>query len=368
MTKKSNGSDNINRLIRFEPIENLLFDPQNPRLPKSVAGENEQSVLTWMLRDATILELMGSIGEKDYFPGEPLLIVKTKKRGFYVVEGNRRLCAVKLLSNPRLAPVRKNAVQQLCNTVKFKPKEIPVLEFNDRNEILDYLGYRHITGVKEWGPLAKARYLDQLRKRTGVKSPAEQHKILAKTIGSTPSYVARLLTGLRLYEKIADEDFFDIETLDEDSINFSILTTALSYSNLVEFLGLKSNDNPTLKGINKNRLKEFTSWLFQRDQQKQTKLGESRNLKRLNVVVKHEEALTAFKNGYSLQEAELLTEAPTVIFKTAILAARKKLIIARTYIHLVQNPNETDVEQLEEILKLSTDLKTLVSQRLSKSN
>ena len=60
-------------------------------------------MLEWLLRDASILDLMRAIGEHDYFSGEPLLVVsKSSKNGYFVVvEGNRRLCAVKnFLTNP----------------------------------------------------------------------------------------------------------------------------------------------------------------------------------------------------------------------------------------------------------------------------
>src|SRR5687767_14689436 len=100
------------KTIEYVDVGNLRFDPLNPRFPKGLNGKVEAEVFSWMLRDATIIELMGSIGELGYFPGEPLLVAKTNKKGvFEVVEGNRRLTAVKLLREPELAPVRKKAVR-----------------------------------------------------------------------------------------------------------------------------------------------------------------------------------------------------------------------------------------------------------------
>jgi len=94
--------------------------------------------------------LRGLRTEHGYFQGEPLLVVPSKKRdGYDVVEGNRRLTAVKLLGNPSLALIRQKSVQRIRREARHKPTELPILKFEKRDEILDYLGYRHITGTKE---------------------------------------------------------------------------------------------------------------------------------------------------------------------------------------------------------------------------
>jgi len=74
------------------PIENLNFDPQNPRIPTSVESSDNDSVINWMLKSANLLELMGSIAEKGFFPAEPLLVIPIEEGSdkYYVVEGNRR--------------------------------------------------------------------------------------------------------------------------------------------------------------------------------------------------------------------------------------------------------------------------------------
>ncbi len=92
----------IQQTVPYVTIDKLLFDPENPRLPSNLKGRGEADMLEWLLRDASILDLMRAIGERDYFSGEPLLVVsKSSKNGYFVVvEGNRRLCAVDFLTNP----------------------------------------------------------------------------------------------------------------------------------------------------------------------------------------------------------------------------------------------------------------------------
>jgi hypothetical protein len=357
------------KTIQYIPIENLEFDPQNPRLPATVVSKGEQAVLEWMLNDASIIEMMGSIGQQNYFPGEPLLVVPIKgKENFYtVIEGNRRLTAVKLLRNPDLAPNRKLAVHKVSEEAKYKPDVLPVLEFERRDEILSYLGYRHITGIKEWNPLEKAKYLRQLR--ASVQEPIqEQFRVLAKTIGSRADYVSRLLTGLALYIRIEEDDFYRIKGLDDATIDFSILTTALTYTNIIKFMGLSKNDDPSLSGLISPRLRELTQWIYQKDERGRTKLGESRNLKELSRIVENEAALTAFREGASINEASVLTESADYVFRGAISTSKANLETARNYMHRVHQPTITDLDNLKDIQSIAKDLRTLVQIKLDETD
>ncbi|MGA9994311.1 MAG: ParB N-terminal domain-containing protein [Pyrinomonadaceae bacterium] len=334
------------------PLDQLRFDPSNPRLPPKFDGEDEPAVLEWMLDDATIIELMNSIGENGYFEVEPLLVIRPHKGKdvFQVVEGNRRLAAVKLLNDPQLAPIKKQAVLEASKEAKIIPEELPSIVYPNRDSILYYLGYRHITGIKEWGPLAKARYLEQLRETLRGKSQEKQFEYLARTIGSNSYYVGRLLTGLSLYKEIADKDFYRLSGVNEQSIKFSLITTALTYSNIVQFLGLTSNTDPSLKRLVDRHLKELTSWMFEKGPENTTRLGESRNLKYLNAVVKNKTALTAFRNGASLNDATLLTGVPSEVFRLAIAKARVHLQNAREYIYKIKEATESDAEILVDIV------------------
>lgn len=357
--------DQSNKPIRYEFIDNLRFDPRNPRLPSAIDRCNETAILDWMLSDGTLIELMGSIGERGYFPGEPLLVEGKIDKDFYeVIEGNRRLAAVKLLHNPDLAPRRKKSVRAAADTSTHKPDSLPVIVYEHRDEILNYLGYRHITGVKEWDPLAKAKYLEQLRGTLEEQDPKKQHRILAKTIGSRADYVARLLTGLGIYDEIADQDFFGVKGLDEDSINFSVLTTALNYINIAEFLGLQSGSDPSLEGLDQEKLEELTDWMFVENSERRTRLGESRKLKELSAIVKNNDALTAFRQGTALTDAHLLTEAPAEAFRKAVFEARERLKSARNQVHMIDDPTQADVNTLGEIERIARLVKRAIEDEL----
>lgn len=354
--------------IHYIPVKDLKYDPKNPRLPKSmIKGDNDKEVINWMLTDASIIELMGSIGEKGFHKAEPLLVVPGKKGTYVVIEGNRRLTAVKLLLEPKLADKRTTSINQIVSEAKRKPEELPVLVFEKRDEILDYLGFKHITGVKPWSALAKAKYLKELQKEYKTLSIQEQYKKLAKAIGSRADYVEELLLMLDLYDRIHDKDYFNIEGLNEDTIDFGVYYNAIKYVNIAKFVGIdKDSPKPTSK-IKIKHLEELVRWVSEKDSQNKTRLGESRNLGKLNSVVGEPKSLNLFRNGRSLDDAITYTEEPYDFFRNAIIDSVSSLKIAQSNFHAVRTVNRSDLDTLNELANLAEDLAALVENRLAKS-
>lgn len=351
-------------------VNNLRFDPKNPRLPHSVSAASELEVLRWMLEDGTILELMGSIGAQGYFEGEPILAVSTHPGGgppYHVVEGNRRLAAVRLLGDPSLAPVRRSSVSQTSEDAEYRPDALPALIFDERNEVLDYLGFRHVTGIKPWDPLAKARYVRQLVARAQKSSDPDPIRLVAKKIGTRSDYVGRLLQGLAVYEHAEDLNFYDLKGLDEDDIDFAVLTTALSYSAIAQFVGVRAGD-PAARDLNDSNLRDVFDWLFRPLPNGRTVVGESRNLKELAAVVASTEAVGALRAGEPLRDAVQLTEEPLRQYRQSVRQSRDRLERARSLVHRVRQPVETDLDVLAEIGTITRDLRSLLRTRMEEAD
>lgn len=299
-------------------IDNLRFDPDNPRFPLSLDGTNQEAVLRFMITDAGLLDLIGSIAAQDFFPGEPLLVSPDDpgRENWRVIEGNRRLAACLLLNNPARAPQRSQAITELARR-GHKPTNIPCLQFNRREAILEHLGYRHVTGIKEWEPLAKARFLEQsYRKAKGAKRTRLQ--TVARAIGSRSDYVGRLLTALAIYERIELRHFYGISKLTERTLSFSLLSSALAYLAIVEWLGLETSQDIDIGPLNEDNLELLVRWMFEREDAppearrdkdgKRTRLGESRNLGTLASVVANPTARDALISGQTLETAARISQ------------------------------------------------------------
>lgn len=337
------------------PLTQLHFDPDNPRLPDRLKGQTDDVVLEYFLHECNLIELMMSIGEKGYFAGEPLMIVPRAEGGYIVVEGNRRLAALKLLQPDTPVPVMAGQVQQARNSANHTPTDIPSLQFDLRENILTYLGYRHITGIKEWDALAKARYLKQLRLQYGPDH-TEAHRALAREIGSKSATVAKLLTGYALLEKARDLGILRKLKIEMDDIPFSLLTTGIGWEGISNFIGLKSAADVEAAGLKEDEFTEFFTWVFDKTQRSHTVLGESRNFPKLSRVVANEAALASLRRGDPLDTADLLTSGP-------LEAVRKHLFLAETSIRSAQESSSLadgltndDVTHSDRIRKAASSL------------
>jgi hypothetical protein len=215
------------------PIEELRLDPDNPRFVSGRDTTDLADFLPWFNTDADLLAVASSIAVNGYHAAEPLLVAPRDDgdERLVVVEGNRRLAAILVLLDPGLIP-RLSEFRELSAEAELDDlRVLPCLVYENRNQILQYLGNRHVVGVKEWKPLAKAQYVKQLRERAESLNEDTSDRALAKRIGSNAAYVRRLLNSLRAFEAV---------TLDQpkDEARFSVLQTALQYSKIADWVGI----------------------------------------------------------------------------------------------------------------------------------
>jgi len=359
----------MNHSLKTISIDQLYFDPQNPRLPERLRGASDTEVLKYFLLECNLVELMMSIGEKGYFVGEPLMVTPCESpgEGFLVIEGNRRLGALKLLQESTVTPVMATQVQQIRISAKNRPTEIPVIEFEKRDDILVYLGYRHITGIKEWDSLAKARYLKQLRTLHDAEDHEKAHKALAKEIGSRADTVAKLLTGHTLLERASDLGVLHRLKLEADDIPFSLLTTGIGLRGIANFIGLDGAGDVEAKGLKPKEFEEFFAWVFDKGQRSHTVLGESRNFAKLARVVANPTALSALRRGDSLDTADLMTSGPLEAIRKHLFNVENSLNAAQATLSLAEDLEAVDVAHADRIRKLSIGLHSAIKSLVASS-
>jgi len=352
--------------IDFIKLENLQLDKFNPRLPVSYQNLEEEDIITWMLEDASIIELMLAIGQNDFFIGESLLVVKDiNKKGFYtVIEGNRRLTSLKLLQKPSLGTIHTKKIQQVMKLTDKRPSNIPCIVFSSRKDIMEYLGYRHVTGIKSWGMLAKARYLNSLIPILDTKGLENQSRELAKKIGSRSDYVKRVLVSYNIYEIIKDNNFYKIPKLNETTLHFNYIADSLRHENIKSFININLEDNDTLSSINQNNLAILIDLFFRKNDQNRSRvLGNSDNLTKLNKILSDQEITKKFIDGLSIDEAFALVEVDAGTFTLELHNSLQSLKTANSYIYQIKKHNNADIEILKEIVSICKIIRNTISNK-----
>lgn len=318
-------------------VSDLYFDPENPRFAAlSFDKSDECAVIRHMNDEESLIDLLRSIADAGYFSGEPLLVYRNRGR-LIVAEGNRRLSALKVLNNPDLLDLP--SVREIADHPNHRPETVPCIEFARREDILVYLGYKHITGTKSWGSLEKAIYLNQLKNMLLADKPDLQgqddavHKMLARQIGSQSPTVAKTLAAYKIFERGKEREaktgrFFDIQGLGAQDIDFSLIYTALGYESIYTHLGLSASSDVAQQNFNEEGGQELIRWLFKEDEKGRRVVSDSRRLKELSRVLKSGAATARLRETGDLELAFRLSDGYIAAFDKALDAAsgqRKEL-------------------------------------------
>src|SRR6185369_12239331 len=333
-------------------IDDLLLDHENPRLP-TIVGRSQEEMITFIAENYSIEELMQSIGENGFFKGEPLIVCPHNNK-YLVIEGNRRLTALKLLSDPYLMEKPTTSIKRISDEAEHQPLIVTAAVFESRLEVLNYLGHRHITGVKAWTSLAKARYLKQLFDNTSSTESLDQRlRIVSKRIGSRKDYVQKILETLLIHKYIESENYFDIEGVDEGNVPFSVFYTAYSRTEIKKFVSYPENPFDSCDSLNLDALRYLTRWFCEKQADGRTVLGNPSNLPKLSEILASDIALKELKSGASIEEAYKHTATYEKNFMDALYKARRALADANSLVAEIEWSSECNAEINSVILQAS---------------
>src|ERR1700721_1410900 len=83
-------------------VKQLLFDPHNPRLPE-LLGKSQKEIFRFLVDEIGIDDVLQSIAASGVIQGDPIIARQAESEGqFYIIEGNRRLAALKLLGGEKI--------------------------------------------------------------------------------------------------------------------------------------------------------------------------------------------------------------------------------------------------------------------------
>ena len=341
-------------VVEYVPIHELHFDRRNPRLFLE-QDHSEDDLILRLWRDFAVDEVAMSIAHNGYFRHEPLFAT-TEDDQLVVVEGNRRLAAVRLLVSDELRDqVGATDLPPISSDRKAELEALPVIE-RQRSDVWQYIGFKHVNGPQPWRSYAKAKYVAWVHNELNV--PLED---IAASIGDRHATVSRLYRGLMVLHQAENSGVYYIEDRWENHFAFSHLYTGLGYRNVQKFLGIDHATNIQADLISENNLNSlgyFLRWLYGQKSTNTRPLVQSQNpdLRRLVDALGHEAGITALKHGLPLDIVEEISTGDEELFRVNLMDARRHLQYARGK-QLTGDRGDSDTLQIaQEIFELADRL------------
>lgn len=152
----------------------IILSTENPRLDVSFSEDDAISKMLVDQKDK-LVELASDIVTYGLNPLETVAVYPSEDYpGYYeVAEGNRRVCALKLLQNPNLIAPRHGSlrvkIEQLAKNFSA-PSQLEVLVFAGEQDVRHWMELRHMgeqggKGLSKWNAVQKMRFQ---KKQTGT--------------------------------------------------------------------------------------------------------------------------------------------------------------------------------------------------------
>lgn len=199
---------------RRASLKNLWLDPNNYRLmheseyvevPPEQIRDKTVARRTFRLlageRNQNIQDLIESFRANGYLPVDQIQVRDLGDGGYVVVEGNRRIAALKHLA---LQHDEKGIDLGRLDPDIFR--RVPVVLYEDADELhhLKLMALKHISGNKKWGEWNQAKLLEKMSRDFGCSENEIVRSIAISTVE-----LRRSLRALSLVEQYRASDYGD---------------------------------------------------------------------------------------------------------------------------------------------------------------
>lgn len=145
--------------FRTTKVLDLLLHRDNPR---HVSKHNQEEVIEYLLADEEVYNLARHMSQNGINPLEVVAVFPDEDRNLIVAEGNRRVCAAQLLTDPQKAP---ESVRARFRALAAKGQDVSSINtavFSDYDTAQPWLqvlhdGEQEGIGRRRWKPEQKAR-------------------------------------------------------------------------------------------------------------------------------------------------------------------------------------------------------------------
>lgn len=223
----------------ISPLD-IALDRDNPRINVD-PNDKESDITKKLLKYEEVLELAKKIAQQGLLPGERIIVVQEQGQ-WVVLEGNRRVCACKLLLSPQLVPADyRRTFPKLADATQIRLIEkIDADVAPDRRSAEPVLTLRHSeSGIRKWKPVARMR---RVRRLLDEGFTVDQ---IATEYNATPGNIRKTIREYRLLQLAEGLALSEAEKqkLNNPDLKTNPYTRFFELSDVKEYLGLSFSSN-----------------------------------------------------------------------------------------------------------------------------
>jgi len=190
-----------------------------------------------------------------YLPIDRVIVRQFAENQYVVLEGNRRICAAKLVSS--YSDAGDEVPEEILETFKM----IPCLEYvgTASDAAWIFQGLRHISGINDWSAFNKAKLLVEQMEREGLNLTE-----VGKRFGLSGHGAGQWTRGFYAFKQATERSDF-VDEVDERSYPYFQELFSRSSAPVREWMEWNEGEMTFKNELNFN---EFVSWLYPRDPDK----------------------------------------------------------------------------------------------------
>lgn len=355
-------------------LDHLYLDPNNYRFidQPDYSFVEEKDIKTTAVQKKTlrflsgasfegIKDLLDSIKTNGFLEFEQIQVRPISSTDYVVVEGNRRVAALKTLNRQYEA---ENQFEEFKPTAYTKIQVSIIQGYDEKNNYIA-MGLQHIGGKKKWSPLNQARLLRDLltKQRMGENE-------ICNSLGITRSTFRTRLRALYLADIYLKSDFGDQFKSDM----FSIFEEVMKKTELRVWLNWDDNNHECLDILNQERLFNWLSFIDADDEHARQEpiIMKSAEIRELAGFINDIKAIQMMESTRSFSEGKLFITSGTSKVKQSLDKINKE----------VRSLNESDdamsesdyntlkatIDKMKRLLSLDKiEVSNIVTNRLSAS-
>lgn len=281
-------------------LDDILLDPNNPRF--SDLGDDFRIVQASRFNDERVqghtmekmkadsfhvAELRDTIKELGFLPMDKIVVreweFSTEESPKYVViEGNRRITALKWLVNLNDTGRETFTEEQLEN---FTSIDCLLIDTDSAPQATELIlpGLRHVSGIREWGPYQKAKAIYELRS-SGYSAQEAAQSLGLKTLAANRAYRCYLaLESMKQDEEFGEYASPKLYSYFEEIIKKPVLRTWLGWSDFNESFE------------NLDTLHEFYSWIVPNEDDGSIKISMAIQVRELASIIQDEDSMSILR-------------------------------------------------------------------------